>query len=73
MWTVMGCAIIGIFVVLLEMPKLHKLKQYKELFLFSVLVAASLAIYMMVDLHVPLPNPLVWITIVYEWFGLILK
>lgn len=73
MWVTVGAAVIGIYAVLSEMPELHRSKKYKEMLIFSFLVVISLTVYIMQIIHAALPNPLEWITIVYDWLGLVLR
>ncbi|MBO9608168.1 MAG: hypothetical protein J7639_19575 [Paenibacillaceae bacterium] len=61
MWAVSGIVLLTIGYVWLELPAMRRNKQYKEIAVFSLLVAASLAAGIPLALHVKLPNPLDWI------------
>lgn len=70
MWPIIGSLAVCIVVFIVEFPSLRKLKQYKEMTLFISLIAVSLTIYTMQTLHVPIPNPLDFISMIIEAFGL---
>jgi len=58
MWPVAGIIVTAAAIAYAEAPKLAKNRMYKELAIFSVLLAIGLAVSVMNALRVPLPNPL---------------
>jgi hypothetical protein len=72
MWAIITAVLVSLLGVVLEIPALKALKQYREMALFALLTAGSLALYIMVTLGVPLPNPLEWISAIYGRLGIVM-
>ncbi|WP_424767393.1 hypothetical protein [Paenibacillus sp. sgz302251] len=73
MWPVIGVSLFTLIVFMLELPKLSKAKQFKEIVFFSLLAVGALLIYVLQTLHVNLPNPLLLIEWFYMWLGLVIR
>ncbi|QHW33761.1 hypothetical protein GZH47_25155 [Paenibacillus rhizovicinus] len=49
-----------------EYPRLRRAGQFKELWLFTFLLAFGMLLSVAEYLHMPIPNPLDWITALYK-------
>jgi hypothetical protein len=63
---IIAAIIVSVLVILYEVPRLSKKKLWKELWVFSVLLAIAVMLNVAESLHIPIPNPLDLITIIYK-------
>jgi hypothetical protein len=66
MWAIAGIVVAGSLIVYMDVPYLARKKLFKELFLFSALLSFGLTVSILQSLRIKLPNPLDWITILYN-------
>jgi integral membrane sensor domain MASE1 len=63
---VFGIIAVAIVIFVIEVPALRRNRYIKELWFFSVLLLLGTGLSIVWALHVPLPSPLEWLTIVYK-------
>jgi len=66
MWPVAAVLAVGIISFAIEAPTLIKTSKRKELWFFSVLLLAGIALCIAVNVGVKVISPLEWIRFVYE-------
>lgn len=66
MWFIVGVVAFFIVVIWLEVPALIKKKKIKELWLFSLMLLAGISLTIAKVAHLPIPNPLDFVTWVYR-------
>jgi len=65
-FVIIGILILSIVVSIVEIPRLRKQNQKKELWVFSFLLLLAVGMGVSVTLHVNLPNPFDTITAIYK-------
>jgi glucan phosphoethanolaminetransferase (alkaline phosphatase superfamily) len=68
-WTVLGVLAAAGLIVLIEVPRLWKKRLFKELTIFTALLITGTGLGIAQAAHVQLPNPLDWISYVFEPTG----
>ncbi|KRE53628.1 hypothetical protein [Paenibacillus sp. Soil522] len=66
MWPVAAVLAVGTLIFAIEAPTLMKTSKRKELWVFSVLLLAGIALCIAVNAGVKVISPLEWIRFVYE-------
>ncbi|MDQ0063814.1 hypothetical protein [Paenibacillus harenae] len=66
MWLIVGVVLLSILLIRLEVPALLKKKKIKELWLFSLMLLGGIMLTIAKVAHLPIPNPLDFITWVYR-------
>jgi hypothetical protein len=69
MWAIAGILLSGCFIAVIEAPYLIQKKLKKELCIFFLLLLTGMAVCILQSLRLKLPNPLDWITAMYEPFS----
>ncbi|MGZ4032210.1 MAG: hypothetical protein ACXVP5_01430 [Tumebacillaceae bacterium] len=69
MWSIGGIVLLGALASWLEVPRLRKAKLYRELWTFSLLMLFGTGLAIMQSLHLPLPNPLNGVILIYQPFS----
>lgn len=67
MWVIGGIIVIVVFCFIIEIPSLKKFK--KDLWTFSIAMLLATSISIASARHVPIPNPLDWIAMVFKPMG----
>jgi hypothetical protein len=65
MWSVIIILAISVVIAVFEGSSLVKEKKWKELYAFSILLLAGVALNIVVSMGVEVPTPLEWIEIIY--------
>jgi hypothetical protein len=65
MWFILIILGISILIAVFEGPSLVKEKKWKELFAFSILLLAGIALNIVVSIGIEVPTPLEWIRMIY--------
>ncbi|AZN41302.1 hypothetical protein [Paenibacillus albus] len=52
--------------VIYEYPRLRRARQFKELTVFTIIIVCGLMLSIALKKHLPIPNPLDFITAVYK-------
>lgn len=58
--------IFAIFLCIIEVPKMRKEKQIKELWMFSIILGIGILIAIMKSLGMKVPNPSDWVAWIYS-------
>nr|WP_170312353.1 hypothetical protein [Paenibacillus sacheonensis] len=58
--------VLSVIAVVYEYPRLRRAKQFKELWLFMILLAVGVLLSVAEELHLPIPDPLNWLTAIYK-------
>jgi undecaprenyl pyrophosphate phosphatase UppP len=66
MWPIVGILLITGCIIAFEFPRLIKQKMYKELCIFSLLIAFGFILSILESFNVELPNPLDALTFIYK-------
>ncbi|RJE86101.1 hypothetical protein D3P07_18630 [Paenibacillus sp. 1011MAR3C5] len=64
-----GILATAVVIAMLEVPGLRKKRQVKEIWLFMILLLFGTGVGIAESLHLPLPNPLDWVSYVYRPIG----
>ncbi|MFF2890318.1 hypothetical protein [Paenibacillus sp. NPDC057967] len=72
MLAVGGILTTAVIIAMLELPGLWKKRQVKEIWLFSILLLLGTGVGIAESLHIPLPNPLDWVSYIYRPIGQLL-
>ena len=64
-----GIAMVAICICALEMPRMWRKREYKELWLFSAILALGTVTAVGINLNVDLPNPMDWFYAVFRPVG----
>lgn len=69
MWPLLGVITATLLIIATEVPALRRSGTRRELWTFSVLLAAGFALSAAESLRIKLPNPLDWIIYAYKPFS----
>ncbi|WP_274653104.1 hypothetical protein [Paenibacillus humicola] len=72
MWVMVGI-LSAAAIFLIEVPNLFKKRLMKELTVFLFLLLTGTALSILLSLHVKLPNPVDWLTFIYQPFSKLLE
>ncbi|REK71795.1 hypothetical protein [Paenibacillus paeoniae] len=72
MLSITGILLTAVTIAMLEVPALWKKRLKKELVLFSMILLLATGIGIVQSMHIPLPNPLDWVSSVYGPIGRLL-
>lgn len=70
MWAIIGSLVVCLIIFFMELPTLWKQKQFKEMSLYLLLILTAMTVYILNNMHVSIPNPLDWMTVIIEQLGL---
>jgi len=63
---VFGIIAVAIVIFIIEVPALRRNRYIKELWFFALLLLLGTGLSIVWALHVPLPSPFEWLTIIYK-------
>lgn len=66
MWKVIGIILVGLIIIVLEVPRLMKDQEKKELFVFITLLVIGVGLSLAKALNAPIPNPLDALKFIYQ-------
>lgn len=69
MWSIAAILLVGMFMTVIEMPSLIRRKKRKEIWAFSVLLLAGIALNIAVVTGIQVPSPLEWIRDIFDPSG----
>jgi hypothetical protein len=71
--SIVSLTLFCVIVCVVEIPKMMKAQLYRELYIFSVLLACGLVIGILKSLDLDVPNPSDWIATIYSPFAGLMK
>ncbi|MNI24735.1 hypothetical protein D3C73_783640 [compost metagenome] len=73
MWAILGILTAAAAIFIIEAPALFRRRLTTELWIFSILLVLGTGLSISLSLHVELPNPLDWLTVIYRPFSNLLE
>ncbi|WHZ56134.1 hypothetical protein [Metabacillus hrfriensis] len=66
MVAVAGILVIAGVIIAIDVPSLLRKKEKKELWVFFILLLIGISLSIAQALHIEIPNPVDWITVIYQ-------